>query len=528
MMKDRKKMFPESDVRNITFQTMQGLAFIHKMGYFHRDLKPENILCNDGIKLIKIADFGLAREIRSRPPYTDYVSTRWYRAPEVLLRSTNYNSPIDLFAIGCIMAELYTLRPLFPGGTEVDQLFKVTGVMGTPTEAMWPDGAKLATAMGFKFPKMAGTALRKLIPQAGSDALELMTQLMAWNPSKRPSCTQTLRHSYFDTCVPVAAEPKRVAAPKPKPVAEQPKSAARARQAYSGRKSAKSKTPTSSNYGIMGMASPTYSTGRGSVGGGQHGNGTGGRLTPSSKLNPLDKLIGGGNENKSSYGYGYGGGGGGGASDSASTYSGSSYKPTGGQSGIDRTKREAPTLNPPARKANNDSYGYKSNYASPSPQLGGLGDYGSGSGSAGGSALTQKSDWTTRRNGGTPGSAKLGALNSQRSGGFASQTRYVAGGGGSGHGHGSASLSNTQYGRRAGGGGGGGGGGGSSGTASGGYGGGTGGYQPSRSTGRHGVSASPLHGGSSGSRNPPLRTNGLGGYRAKVNGRTDWSSKYGK
>lgn len=85
-----------------------------------------------GPELIKIADFGLAREVRSRPPYTDYVSTRWYRAPEVLLRSTNYSSPIDIWAIGCIMAELYTLQPLFPGRSEIDQIFRCCSVLGTP------------------------------------------------------------------------------------------------------------------------------------------------------------------------------------------------------------------------------------------------------------------------------------------------------------------------------------------------------------------------------------------------------------
>lgn len=90
-----------------------------------------NLLCS-GPELVKIADFGLAREIRSRPPYTDYVSTRWYRAPEVLLHSTRYGSAIDLWAIGCIMAELYTFRPLFPGSSEVDQLFKICSVLGTP------------------------------------------------------------------------------------------------------------------------------------------------------------------------------------------------------------------------------------------------------------------------------------------------------------------------------------------------------------------------------------------------------------
>ena len=133
LMKKRDHLFPESVVKNILFQVMQGLAYMHKYGFFHRDLKPENLLCN-GPDLIKIADFGLAREIRSRPPYTDYVSTRWYRGPEILLRSTNYNSPIDIWAIGCIAAECYTLRPLFPGSSEIDQLFKICSVLGTPSK----------------------------------------------------------------------------------------------------------------------------------------------------------------------------------------------------------------------------------------------------------------------------------------------------------------------------------------------------------------------------------------------------------
>lgn len=81
-------------------------------------MKPENLL--ESNSTVKIADFGLAREIRSKPPFTDYVSTRWYRAPEVILRSPNYNSPIDIFAIGAIMAELYRLWPLFPGSSEKD------------------------------------------------------------------------------------------------------------------------------------------------------------------------------------------------------------------------------------------------------------------------------------------------------------------------------------------------------------------------------------------------------------------------
>uniref|UniRef100_A0A8C3X4K7 Male germ cell associated kinase n=1 Tax=Catagonus wagneri TaxID=51154 RepID=A0A8C3X4K7_9CETA len=137
LMKDRNKLFPESVIRNIMYQILQGLAFIHKHGFFHRDMKPENLLCM-GPELVKIADFGLARELRSQPPYTDYVSTRWYRAPEVLLRSSVYSSPIDVWAVGSIMAELYTLRPLFPGTSEVDEIFKICQVLGTPKKASTP------------------------------------------------------------------------------------------------------------------------------------------------------------------------------------------------------------------------------------------------------------------------------------------------------------------------------------------------------------------------------------------------------
>ncbi|XP_012695908.1 serine/threonine-protein kinase ICK [Clupea harengus] len=196
LMKERTRLFPESAVRNIMFQILQGLAFIHKHGFFHRDLKPENLLCM-GPELVKIADFGLAREIRSRPPYTDYVSTRWYRAPEVLLRSTTYSSPIDQWAVGCIMAELYTLRPLFPGSSEVDTMFKICQVLGTPRKNEWPEGHQLAAAMNFRWPQCVPTSLRSLIPSASAEAIQLMKDLMPWDPKKRPTTSQALRYSYF-------------------------------------------------------------------------------------------------------------------------------------------------------------------------------------------------------------------------------------------------------------------------------------------------------------------------------------------
>ncbi|CAL8369532.1 unnamed protein product [Boreogadus saida] len=196
LIKARNKLFPESVVRNMTFQILQGLSFIHKNGYFHRDLKPENLLCT-GTEMVKIADFGLARELRSLPPYTEYVSTRWYRAPEVLLRSPSYSSPIDLWAVGCIVAELYTLRPLFPGTSEVDEVFKICQVLGTLKKSDWPEGFNLATSLNFCLPKCVSTSLRCLVPNACHEGITLMKNMLQWDPCKRPSASQALRLPYF-------------------------------------------------------------------------------------------------------------------------------------------------------------------------------------------------------------------------------------------------------------------------------------------------------------------------------------------
>lgn len=195
MTKERKRFLEESRIRNIMLQILEGLAFMHKNGFFHRDMKPENLLVKGDV--VKLADFGLAREIRSRPPYTDYVSTRWYRAPEVLLRSLNYNSPIDLWACGCIMAELYTFRPLFPGGSEPDEIYKICSVLGSPTMKTWPEGMQLAAAMNFTFPRFVATPLSQLIPNASREAIKLMTDMMAYDPKNRPTAAQALQYPFF-------------------------------------------------------------------------------------------------------------------------------------------------------------------------------------------------------------------------------------------------------------------------------------------------------------------------------------------
>ena len=188
--------FSDAEVRNVISQLLEGLAYVHRQGFFHRDIKPENLMWGEG-DILKIGDFGLAREIRSRPPYTEYVSTRWYRAPEIVLRHEFYNSPVDIWAVGAIMAELYTLKPLFQGSSETDQIFKICSVLGTPGPNNWPDGVKLATRLGIRLPQFAPTSLSSIMPTASPEAIDLMTELLRFDPAKRPSAAQALQHPFF-------------------------------------------------------------------------------------------------------------------------------------------------------------------------------------------------------------------------------------------------------------------------------------------------------------------------------------------
>lgn len=181
-------------VSSIFSQVVSGLHHIHESGYFHRDMKPENLLVTttglhnypttnsqaprgteerDVAVIVKLADFGLARETSSSPPYTEYVSTRWYRAPEVLLRSRDYSNPVDMWALGTIMAELVNLRPLFPGQGEIDQVALIIDVLGDPSPDYgvdergvalgggdWPRGIKMARDCNIGFPKVNRHASR--------------------------------------------------------------------------------------------------------------------------------------------------------------------------------------------------------------------------------------------------------------------------------------------------------------------------------------------------------------------------------
>ncbi|XP_017190786.3 serine/threonine-protein kinase MHK-like isoform X2 [Malus sylvestris] len=196
IMKEQGRPFLEDEIRSFMSQLLHGLSHLHKSGYFHRDLKPENLLVTNDV--LKIADFGLAREASSMPPYTEYVSTRWYRAPEVLLQSKLYTPAVDMWAAGAILAELFTLSPIFPGESEIDQFFKICCVLGTPDLTVFPEGTNASRLYSFiNYEKILPANLSDIIPNASPEAIDLISQLCSWDPSRRPTADESLQHPFF-------------------------------------------------------------------------------------------------------------------------------------------------------------------------------------------------------------------------------------------------------------------------------------------------------------------------------------------
>lgn len=182
-------------IRNIIFQTLQGIHYVHKQGLFHRDLKPENLLESQGT--VKIADFGLAKNLSDPYPFTDYVSTRWYRAPEIILGAENYDASIDVYAIGCIFAELIMRIPLFPGRNEVDQLQKILGVLGTPSFEENPEFLRLCKRNGYELPFYKKQNLKYVVKGADLESLDLIEKMICLNPENRITALEALQHEFF-------------------------------------------------------------------------------------------------------------------------------------------------------------------------------------------------------------------------------------------------------------------------------------------------------------------------------------------
>jgi len=195
-IKGRRHYLPEDKVKQYMYELLKALDHMHRNGIFHRDVKPENLLLRD--EEITLADLGSCRGIYSRQPYTEYISTRWYRAPECLLTDGYYNFKMDLFAAGCVWFEIVALFPLFPGQNEMDQIQKIHNVLGTPpAELLARKFKRNASHMDFNFPEKKGTGIERLVPHADPDLVELMKKLIRYDPDERVLARQALKDPYF-------------------------------------------------------------------------------------------------------------------------------------------------------------------------------------------------------------------------------------------------------------------------------------------------------------------------------------------
>lgn len=176
-------------------------------------IQPENILVDTSGRHLKLADFGSCRGINSKPPFTEYISTRWYRPPECLLTCGMYGAGMDVWGAGCILFELTTLYPLFPGADEVDQINRIHRVLGTPSVSVLTKLKKHASSQAdFSFKQQSGIGLAKLLPGATDHCLDLLIQTVEYDASKRISTRNAIQHPYFVGNIPLKSRAKVKAA----------------------------------------------------------------------------------------------------------------------------------------------------------------------------------------------------------------------------------------------------------------------------------------------------------------------------
>lgn len=237
----RNIKFSHSTMKSILSQVLNGIRHIHRNGYFHRDVKPENILVSPTKRfyeeqyiesgklkyrdnfVVKIADYGLSRRVDSETRYTSYVATRWYRAPEILLRKNWYSRPVDIWAFGTIAAEVANLRPLFPGENEIHQIWQVVELLGTPSSnnglanyypsyGYWDEATYLFSLRQLPLPENRCIDISRIVTSSDSGPLcDVVRACLTWDPNVRPDVDQICEMSYFrGTCVDVKANSGKI------------------------------------------------------------------------------------------------------------------------------------------------------------------------------------------------------------------------------------------------------------------------------------------------------------------------------
>ncbi|NXJ05852.1 MOK kinase, partial [Odontophorus gujanensis] len=194
LIKGRRKPLPEKKIKSYMYQLCKSLDHIHRNGIFHRDVKPENILIKQNT--LKLADFGSCRTIYSKQPYTEYISTRWYRAPECLLTNGYYSYQMDIWSAGCVFYEITSFQPLFPGSNDLDQISKIHDVIGTPATKTLTK-FKRSAILSFHFPFKKGKGVPPPVHSLSAKGLALLYAMIQYDPDERIAARHALQHPYF-------------------------------------------------------------------------------------------------------------------------------------------------------------------------------------------------------------------------------------------------------------------------------------------------------------------------------------------
>jgi glycogen synthase kinase 3 beta len=192
-----KQTMPYIYIKLYTYQILRALAYIHSVGICHRDIKPQNLLLDPNTGVLKLCDFGSAKQLVKGEPNVSYICSRYYRAPELIFGSTTYTTAIDVWSVGCVLAEMLLGQPLFPGESGVDQLVEIIKVLGTPTreeiQAMNP------TYTEYKFPQIKGHPWAKVFrSRTPPEAIDLVSKLLSYTPTTRLTALEACTHPFFD------------------------------------------------------------------------------------------------------------------------------------------------------------------------------------------------------------------------------------------------------------------------------------------------------------------------------------------
>lgn len=199
LIRDHKCPYDERSALVLIYQLTKAVAYMHSKNLFHRDIKPENCIVNKDTLELKLVDFGSTRLTSSRGPYTEYVATRWYRAPECILTAGSYGPAVDVWAIGCVLFEILTTKPLFPGNHELDQICRIHNILGTPSgDILSKFNQNPNTQINFLFPPRYAQDFQSLMPNTSPVIVDLIKQMLTYNPVDRITADEALNHPAFD------------------------------------------------------------------------------------------------------------------------------------------------------------------------------------------------------------------------------------------------------------------------------------------------------------------------------------------